>query len=98
MSRPVSFVPVTLALGVLALCGLTRSEAQTASPAAAAHRLTQRRAGLEERPRRLAGMAATGRYENGVSPADLPAEAHYIQRRPSAGDFRVGRRVLLAAH
>src|SRR5439155_56035 len=53
MPRPVSFVPVTLALGVLALCGLTRSEAQTASPAAAAHRLTQRRADLEERLRRL---------------------------------------------
>ena len=96
MPRPVSFVPVTLALGVLALCGLTRSEAQTASPAAAAHRLTQRRADLEERLRRLAGMAATGRYENGVSPAVVRAETTYIQRRLREGDFRVGDRVLLA--
>jgi len=96
MPRPVSFVPVTLALGVLALCGLTRSEAQTASPAAAAHRLTQRRADLEERLRRLAGMAATGRYENGVSAAVVRAETTYIQRRLREGDFRVGDRVLLA--
>ena len=96
MPRPVSFVPVTLALGVLALCGLTRSEAQTASPAAAAHRLTQRRADLEERLRRLVGMAATGRYENGVSAAVVRAETTYIQRRLREGDFRVGDRVLLA--
>ena len=96
MPRPVSFVPVTLALGVLALCGLTRSEAQPASPAAAAHRLTQRRADLEERLRRLVGMAATGRYENGVSAAVVRAETTYIQRRLREGDFRVGDRVLLA--
>jgi len=96
MPRLVSFVPVTLALGVLALCGLTRSEAQTASPAAAAHRLTQRRADLEERLRRLVGMAATGRYENGVSAAVVRAETTYIQRRLREGDFRVGDRVLLA--
>jgi len=96
MPRPVSFVPVTLALGVLALCGLTRSEAQTASPAAAAHRLTQRRADLEERLRRLVGMAATGRYENGVSAAVVRDETTYIQRRLREGDFRVGDRVLLA--
>jgi len=95
MPRPVSFVPVTLALGVLALCGLTRSEAQTASPAAAAHRLTQRRADLEERLRRLVGMAATGRYENGVSAAVVRAETTYIQRRLKEGDFRVGDRILL---
>ncbi|PYP81506.1 MAG: hypothetical protein DMD25_01740 [Gemmatimonadetes bacterium] len=87
---------MTLALGVLALCGLTRSEAQTASPAAAAHRLTQRRADLEERLRRLVGMAATGRYENGVSAAVVRAETTYIQRRLREGDFRVGDRVLLA--
>ena len=96
MPRPVSFVPATLALGVLALCGLSRTEAQTASPAAAAHRLTQRRADLEERLRRLVGMAATGRYENGVSPAVVRAETTYIQRRLKEGDFRVGDRVLLA--
>ena len=96
MPRPVSFVPVTLALGVLALCRLTRSEAQAASPAAAAHRLTQRRADLEEQLRRLVGMAATGRYESGVSAAVVRAETTYIQRRLREGDFRVGDRVLLA--
>ena len=50
MLRPVSLVPATLAVGFLALSGLTRTDAQTAVPAASTHRrgspATQRVFGL----------------------------------------------------
>ena len=95
MPRPVPLAPLTLAIGFLALCGLTRTDAQTTSPAGSAHRLTQRRADLEQRLRRLVGMAETGQYDKGVSPDVARAETHYIQRRLEEGDFRVGDRILL---
>src|SRR5437773_747700 len=95
MLRPVSLVPATLAVGFLALCGLTRTDAQTAVPAASTHRLTQRRADLEQRLQRLVGMAETGQYYKGVSPEIVRVETTYIQRRLKEGDFRVGDRILL---
>jgi protein involved in polysaccharide export with SLBB domain len=96
MPRPVPLASVTLVIGFLALCGLTRTDAQTASSAGSAHRLTQRRADLEQRLRRLVGMAETGHYDHGVSPDVARAETNYIQRRLEEGDFRVGDRILLA--
>ena len=95
MLRPVSLVPATLAVGFLALSGLTRTDAQTAVPAASTHRLTQRRADLEQRLQRLVGMAETGQYDKGVSPEVVRVETTYIQRRLKEGDFRVGDRILL---
>jgi len=95
MLRPVSLVPATLAVGFLALSGLTRTDAQTAVPAASTHRLTQRRADLEQRLQRLVGMVETGRYDKGVSPEVVRVETTYIQRRLKEGDFRVGDRILL---
>src|SRR5438552_1709239 len=95
MPRPVSLVPTTLAVGFLVLCGLTRSDAQTGLPAASTHRLTQRRADLEQRLQRLVGMAETGHYDKGVSPDGVRTETTYIQRRLKEGDFRVGDRILL---
>src|SRR5205814_811622 len=77
--------PATLAVGFLALCGLTRTDAQTAVPAASTHRLTQRRADLEQRLQRLVGMAETGQYDKGVSPEIVRVETTYIQRRLKEG-------------
>ncbi|HXL33784.1 MAG TPA: hypothetical protein VN953_02610 [Gemmatimonadales bacterium] len=95
MPRPVSLVPATLAIGFLVLGGFNRSDAQTASPAASAHRLTQRRADLEQRLRRLVGMGETGQYDHGVSPEVVRAETTYIRRRLQEGDFQVGDRIFL---
>jgi len=95
MPRPVSLLPATLAVGFLVLCGLTRSDAQTGLPAASTHRLTQRRADLEQRLQHLVGMAETGHYDKGVSPDGVRTETTYIQRRLKEGDFRVGDRILL---
>lgn len=96
MPRPIPVVLATLVAGLLALGGLTRGEAQTASPAAYSHRLTQTRADLELLLRRLVGMAQTHQYEQGVSPDFVSAETTYIQRRLGEGDFRVGDRILIA--
>ena len=95
MPRPIPLVVTTLLAGLLAVGGLTRGEAQTASPATYSHRLTKTRADLEELLRRLVGMAQTQEYEQGVSPDFVRAEATYIQRRLGEGDFHVGDRVLI---
>jgi len=95
MPRPIPLVLATLVAGLLALGGVTSGEAQTASPAAYSHRLTQTRADLEQLLGRLVGMAQTHRYEQGVSPAFVSAETTYIQRRLTEGDFHVGDRVLI---
>src|SRR5438270_258538 len=77
MPRPVSLLRATLAVGFLVLYDLTRSDAQTGLPAASTHRLTQRRADLEQRLQHLVGMAETGHYDKGVSPDGVRTETTY---------------------
>ena len=95
MPRPIPLVLTTLVAGLLAVGGLTPGEAQTASSATYSDRLTKTRADLEERLRRLVGMAQTQHYEQGVTPAVVDAETTYIRRRLAEGDFHVGDRVLI---
>jgi protein involved in polysaccharide export with SLBB domain len=96
MSRPIPLVRLTLAVGLLALAGFTPVAAQTRSNVTSARRLTQSRADLDELLRRLLGMAATGHYDQGVSPAFVRAETAYIRQRLEEGDFHVGDRILTA--
>src|SRR5881296_4588239 len=96
MSRLVSFAPLTLAVGFVALAGFTRGVAQTASHVTSAHRLSQSRADLEQQLRRLVVMAETRRYDKGVSPEFVRAETTYIRRRLEEGDFHAGDRILVA--
>jgi protein involved in polysaccharide export with SLBB domain len=96
MSRSIQLVPAILAAGLLGVSNFTQVQAQTPSPAASAHRLTQSRADLEQLLGRLVAMAQTGRYENGVSANVVRAETTYIRQRLEQGDFHVGDRVLIA--
>jgi len=96
MSRPMPLVRFTLAVGLIALATFTPVAAQTRSNAMSAHRLTQSRADLEQLLRRLQGMAATGHYDQGVSPTFVRAETTYIRQRLEDGDFHVGDRILTA--
>jgi hypothetical protein len=96
MSRPIPLVRLTLAVGLIALATCTPVAAQTGSNVTSAHRLTQSRADLELLLRRFQGMAATGDYDQGVSPAFVRAETTYIRQRLEDGDFHVGDRILTA--
>jgi protein involved in polysaccharide export with SLBB domain len=96
MSQRIPLVPAIVAAGLVALSGFTRGQAQTPAPATSAHRLTRTRADLEQLLQRLSGMAATGRYDHGVSAEFVRAETTYIRQRLEQGDFHVGDRILIA--
>lgn len=97
MSRSVSLVPLTLALGlapvILSSCALRSPSSSLTVPTA--HRLSQSRAALERRLQDLTEQAATRRYEQGMSAEVVGAETTYIRRRLQEGDFHTGDRVAL---
>src|SRR5690348_9268544 len=97
MSRSVSLVSLTLALGVapviLSSCAVRNPS--TSLPVPTTHRLSQSRAALERRLQDLTEQAGTRRYEQGMSDELVRAETTYIRRRLQDGDFHAGDRVAL---
>src|SRR5436190_1344391 len=97
MSRSVSLVPLTLALGlapvILSSCAMRNPSTSLTVPTA--HRLSQSRAALERRLQDLTEQAETRRYEQGMSAEVVRAETTYIRRRLQEGDFHTGDRVAL---